>query len=339
MELVLHVGPGKTGSSTIQSMLLTYSETLLEYGIHSMKDCRALDGSHHQFARMINDAGMGSLEDIDKLTTVILSAKKFATDCNVTKIVASSDLFANLDCRGIDILKCILDEYDSKLTVVMYFRNLYELAIRTLQQQIKNGKNIRSLYSHKTYTYFSTVKSFADVVGLNNIIFRNYNELIEKKTNIFNDFIEAIGRNEINEYFKEINVNKSISRVHLQLFNYFNGYFKYPSSIGELQVANGFRWAILNVSNNEKLTISSDEALSLNEHFLYDKELFIKFLPDFLDILGVSKIYQLPESIIGDSFTDTVCKRPDVEFIDMVFGAMQTYSNEPDFINCFQIKE
>lgn len=334
---VFHIGPGKTGSSSIQHALRTNEEALNSAGIFYVKSYQSAAGDHHPFAELMYRIDNGSLEAAVELKKYVDDLKIFSETNPVTKLVVSSDLLANCKQQSLSILAELLSTCGFGVKVVAYCRNVYSLALSTLQQQIQNGKHLIDFYSHKPFTYFHPIFTNAQAFGWNNIELRAYQSTAEKNWSVVGDFMNDVlfaGIQHINEQ----RVNISLLPAQLQYLNYFNHLFRYPTPHGNIAFAEIFRWAVLNMQppHTAGLSMSPAEARAMAEYIIYDEELFSSLLPS-LSPYKMFDISTAPPHIIGAGFTETVCAPPSAENLHTFLGAMSSFASHPDLIS--QLKQ
>lgn len=315
MKVLLHIGPGKTGSSSIQRALLTNADALKEVGICSLSHLRSPDGDHHAIAEAVRvPTAVRELQSLLVREISDLAQQEFKS------VIVSSDLFANLSAQHVSEFAQLLRQATTEVSVVFFVRNLYEIAVGTLQQQIRNGKHISSVHAYRPYGYFRTLYAYWQGFGEAALVAVDY----ERNTDLLGKMLSACGMSA--PQLAVANVNESVARNQLRLINYCNKYLTYPDTNGE-RTASLLRWAIMNLPRDGALSLSIFEQECLREHFKYDAQLLSDALPNFASKLTAA--YALPSFSEPLSFDDTVCGRPELDEIMGLFSVLEANRASP----------
>jgi hypothetical protein len=322
MKIILHVGPGKTGSSSIQRALLQNPDIFKKYKCQSLEFFRSNEGDHHQLALLMMKHEYSFLEN--QVYEEIY--KNISKTSEINCLIISSDLFANVSLEKLQSFCLFFHKKNIATSIVIVIRNLYEIALSTLQQQIKNGKNITGIHHHKPFTYFELL--------MKSNLLKATTIYIPYSKNITKDFLTAITDTDITHInITEARINESIGHRQLKLFNYFNFFFEYPSKINSFPIINCLRWAIMNTEPSSLPNFSQSEIIYLAEHINYDKELILEFLPSIYDSIDLSGCYHMENHANHIGFTESVLSKVDIAELEEIFGTMQDQIFSTDLIN------
>ena len=333
LELFLHPGPGKTGSSSIQNAMTRQETALLEDGILIPKIYRSVSGDFHQFSELIKSVSSNGKKASDLLETAVKSIYQETENSGAKKIVISSDFLTNLSSKETSLVNKLFAANKINVKVVIYKRNLYKLAVSTLQQQIQNGKHINNFYAYRPFTYFNMMKAYGDAFGHENIIVRDYLFDEDRSWSVVTDFYSEVLKTSVSSEGSAW-INKSLGADALQLMNYFNYFFNYPTPSGNARIAEALRWSILNIEDigKKKPTLSKEEISAIAEVFAYDEEQFNNFMPEISPYQG-GRISKIPESVLGASFNESICQAPSRESLDTLFATLGSYMSSNDLIS------
>ena len=327
MKIILHVGPGKTGSSSIQRALLQNSEIIRDnYKCQSLKIFRSNEGDHHQLALLINQGEYSFLENqvYEKIYEAI------NTDNEANYCIISSDLLANISLNKLQEFCLFFRKKNIEISIAIVIRNLYEISLSTLQQQIKNGRNITDIHHYKPFTYFELLMK-SNLLDAKTIY-------IPYSKNITKDFLKSITNiDSTNIDFSEPRLNTSIGYRQLKLLNYFNFFFEYPPKANSLPIINCIRWAIMNTEPSSLPKFSQSEVFYLAEHFNYDAELILEFLPSIHNYLATSGCFYEENHTDNVGFTESVLSKLDILELESVFGIIQDQICSTDMIDSFTL--
>ena len=182
-NIILHVGPGKTGSSAIQHWLVKQRKELADHGIYYPE--------HKLDSNGISAGHALTLFDRDKDQNLVISTKKVAklkegfAASNCHTLLLSSEAFAVR-------IESIIAQFP-KCKVIYYFRSPIESAESVYNQSIKrhfNTKvfNTRRMNIKRLEEFFGIVKNNASV----ELDIRPYGKAFFKRGDIVSDFMDAV---------------------------------------------------------------------------------------------------------------------------------------------------
>ncbi len=186
--IFLHIGFGKTGTTSIQHHLNTQRHVLSKYGILYPLAGQQNSG-HHLLAKLgSNEIQDAVLEEYNKLLLEISSS-----DCQ--KIVLSSENYCFMSGQYVAHLREIFSEFEVK--VIFYARPQVELIESTYLEWVKTGKKYTRtvdeffrLHSHG-FNFIERLEPWRNSFGAKNIMLRHYSSRI-KNCDSRTDILEAI---------------------------------------------------------------------------------------------------------------------------------------------------
>lgn len=213
-NLFLHIGPGKTGTTAIQSFCSLNNEKLNTQGYHYLKSPRWGDNSHHLlgFALWGNQRlGLAGIPEVSipeifqKIENELVNLPS-----HINNIIISSELLFELaDTHLVNPLVAFIEKHFSTVQVICYLRrqdehiqSLYQQWIKTAKESVK-GKTIKEFVAnYKGDFYYEKLEPWKNLFGIENIKVRIYEKPQFIGGNIFNDFGDAIGIKEIEKFDK-----------------------------------------------------------------------------------------------------------------------------------------
>lgn len=163
-RLYIHIGIHKTGTTTLQKMLLTNKKYLSELGLFYPSSC--MHRAHHNVPwEIVNDSrwerDRGTLTDL----------KNEIEKQNYQKFLISSEDICILSSAQIKILYQHFQKYKPK--IIIYIRNQYDYIVSSWSQLINTWKTTKSF------------KEYFDFCLENELNILNYNLFLDRWANIF----------------------------------------------------------------------------------------------------------------------------------------------------------
>jgi len=213
--IFIHIGPGKTGTTTIQHALLKNEAILRENGILCAKSGRSfLDtaGHHNLGFELLEDQRM--FDPKNGTWADLIKEINRSNDCH--QVLLTSEVLSGLDIDKIKYIKDLLDGYEVK--IIMYIRRQDEILQSTWVEVVRNvGQEPMIASCHdwlQKFDFSGNNKNYLTIINKWETIFSKENMILrilepsKIKKSLFNDFLSscAINLHEISEV-----QNKNIS--------------------------------------------------------------------------------------------------------------------------------
>ena len=258
MNIILHIGPAKTGTTSIQSFLnsaqqellsdgflypskgrseagVTYQIKLHERDVRSrrFKFKKGPDFAHHLLAWTL----AGTVQNIsaDHCWADVLNEIELA---NPETAIISSESFAWLSEEQLQTLKALLKGYSVK--ALIYFRNPFNWLLSRYNQIVKKGRyhrSFRAFMREQSFHYISyehLMKRYVGTFGQTNVDLRLFDK-IKRHDTLENDLIHMLDL-DASKYGKYIpsekhNVSLASDIMNmLRCINFYQHYFR-PQSM------------------------------------------------------------------------------------------------------------
>ncbi|MDX5367596.1 MAG: hypothetical protein LPK88_14040 [Alphaproteobacteria bacterium] len=282
--IYIHIGPHKTGTSSLQHFLHDRRKRLLTEGVlFPAENLKGLKTQHRvAFAlRGMRDKFNDEFPDVG---TELANLVRQIEETDAPVVIISSEAFFAIKAKAIGRLRDELDAYDVK--IVFYARRQDEAFASTFSQRVKSPRSPHIAPIHDGLAapaefapdldLYNCASRWAKRFGKTNMIMRVYAEAGD----IREDFMSAIGRDDLRDLAHEAsdgNVNVSPSLEALEYLRAF-----------KITVADqkGRHKALTRLTSHFAATgrkpielLSMDDRRRLLEHFREDNErLFAEFL-------------------------------------------------------------
>jgi hypothetical protein len=179
--IYLHIGRGKSGSTTLQHALIQNRDSLSAAGITLPRDAISNNGHNLALFKAIN--GDSNFQwAIDELHMA-------------SKIISSSEFLFQVKPQAIDLLKTLIN--GREITIIVYIREYVSWYLSLYNQATRGGKNTKPFDDYFNYklgfvSVRTSLSSWADKFGWNNIRVRYLDE-IAASGGIVNDLASVIG--------------------------------------------------------------------------------------------------------------------------------------------------
>jgi len=201
-DLVLHIGPHKTGSTSIQQTLTQNRKLLQKHGVLYFADdirpaecLAALYATPQQRAQPELLRLFGSdprILEWSKRTWDELENTIAGTSVDLC-ILSSEHFFSLKDIPAfVEHLRTIF----SQITVIAYAREPAQLYLSNLQQNIRGGRRLHKLRTPASYNYpmRRRLSSYVDAVGQENVVVRSFDRANLRNGDVVSDFIAQMER-------------------------------------------------------------------------------------------------------------------------------------------------
>lgn len=202
MHLLLHIGPHKTGSSSIQKALRLHSASMEAQGVLHFSGqqypARALstlfarpnEAAHPSLRRQFADAGTARAWSLREWQTLEERVRK--SDARLC--ILSSEHFATLPDLGPFFKR--LHGMFSGISVIAYARDPARLYGSQIQQSVRGGRRLRDLGAPTEYRYplARTLRKYVAQLDAENIRVRRFERDHLFGGDVVTDFFSEIGR-------------------------------------------------------------------------------------------------------------------------------------------------
>jgi len=302
-RLILHIGTGKTGTTSIQDSLGRAREALLDHKIYYptiqpfnhiftfppifLEDPTKIDWFRQKLLK--------HEDKDDKIQGFITQWRKEFAACGNDKdfIISAEDLtLPFFDREAVIQLKKFVEPYFDEVAVIVYVRHYNSWIPSQAQQSIKNGflakatiENIvMNLQNCPPFlSYRENLQKWVDVFGREKIVVRPYDPLKFYNQSLLADFFHACNLPADQISIPELRLNESIGKntaVFLQKYNQTYPIFENGSINRKRGLAReGFPRNIYLNLRDEKLMIdlvySPSQVQKLNEEIDYVNQFFL----------------------------------------------------------------
>jgi hypothetical protein len=191
-RLVLHVGPHKTGSTYLQHQLVQSREALRRYGWEYPEFGQRLFAQHNIYSWLANERNGGDVTEQGLLALL----------ANHPRLIISSEDFSYLSRDGLTRLATLVS--DRPIEVVYFLRSTTDVWPSHWQELVRHGRDetfleylaafagwVRALHVNGMNP-MSQLNRFANALGKNAIKIICYDNIVDKKDDIFHYFCENI---------------------------------------------------------------------------------------------------------------------------------------------------
>jgi len=290
MNLILHIGTEKTGTTSIQSFLKINRIALMQNGIYVPQSTMTWSGNQRWLPIMANrddyTDDFVKLQNFknqeEKRKKIIQKKAEFLLECQNlsakyhTLILSSEHLQSRLTRKDeIQKLKALLDKISHTVCIVVYIRDPLSTAISHLSTMIKNGQTPQALpapnekYYETICNHAQTIKKWGDCFPEAKFIIRRFDKKSIINNNVIVDFCtQFIPNFKIKNYKLPVAVNTSLTLTGMKLLRKLN--LKYPPYIENLP--NPMRrdmtsFVMKNTSDGSKFLPSKEEYEAYHDHF------------------------------------------------------------------------
>jgi hypothetical protein len=243
VELILHIGHEKTGSTSLQQTLVLNEEYLRSIGISLQNEfgvgnARALPAIFSsKIDEFFEDQGImqSNLEPHQKKIKDQFEdfLKNLPAD---TKLILSSEHFASRVCSVEEIseLATYLNRYFERITIVLFLRNQAALAESVQWENVKSGRSVEiedkptpATIESQYFNYKKILENWLFVFPNEIIKVISYDEILKKYNDVNQFFLTLISdvfKTNIDFSFiiKSKNLNKSPDKLFIDIFRHVN---------------------------------------------------------------------------------------------------------------------
>lgn len=213
MDIIVHIGAEKTGTTTLQELLHNNRDRLIAEGFYFLKspglynnrDLPAYCMGDDQFDDYFRSKGIDTLEKKQAFREDF--RKRFLEEIdaipnNVKTVIASSEHFHSrlVVDEEVERLKELLAERFKTVKIVTYLRKQVDTAISFYSTALKNGQSIAfmdfmKIYcnsAHPYFDYFAYIKRWEKVFGKDHMIVRIFERSSFMNESLVEDFFGLI---------------------------------------------------------------------------------------------------------------------------------------------------
>ena len=231
-DIILHIGSEKTGSTALQHFLSKNHKQLSRGGFYypcARDELIYSSGRRGHFplvASFFLDLPdfVSRKEHYDNGT--MMSQLRRIAESEDRRIILSCEHFSSrLSSHHIDVLADALSSHNVR--VLFYMRPQQDLFWSSYSTAVINGRrerlNYGSLSTDDPYlNYYKLLEPWANSFGSENIIVRNYSNLL--KGDIVDDFMSSIGIDDISLYTRQGSRNRAMSPEEVEFIRLINAY-------------------------------------------------------------------------------------------------------------------
>lgn len=290
MNLILHIGTEKTGTTSIQEFLKKNIDQLKRNAIYIPQVPMVGDGNHRWLPLFANntkssDGFVRQLQfksDEDRKKIIDEKKRKFMSECHDaanacnTLILSSEHLHSQLKTlEEIQRLRNLLEEVADKILIVIYIRDPLKMAVSRFSTAIKAGRTNSVLPSpsqrnlEQVFNYDQTIKRWKECFPDAKILVRRFERSLLKKGNVVIDFCSQVIDDFCEEEYEFVKpANQTLTLTGMALLRKLNEHFprfvdKKPNPMRGPIV----QFVMNNTLDGSKFLPSRDEFEEYKNHF------------------------------------------------------------------------
>jgi hypothetical protein len=313
MDIYLHIGTGKTGTTSIQTFLELNRQKLEENGVivpqspgrrnHRRLTMYALNDGIIDNTRR----SRGLLRDDQVAHFREQFSRQFreeaATWSGASKVILTSEQMTRLRRPGeIQRLRELI-AVGSKVVVIVYFRRQDDYFLSEYSQIIKGGQNLTmdaaiEKVNMQVYNYYAFLKNWADEFGKDNIVVRPFEHSQMVGGDAVQDFLSVVGIEDLPQYAKPPRQNLSLDRYTVEYLRRLNPHVPRFIDNAPNPLRVGLVEALESVSDGAKLTLSKETAEIFLRRF---KKLNALVAREYLNRVDGVLFHETPADAVVDS--------------------------------------
>ena len=290
MNLILHIGTEKTGTTSIQNFLKTNIDQLKKNGVFVPQTPMTGNGNHRWIQLFANydefsDEFVVSRyfkHEENRKEKIFHKKKQFIDECqsaaNVcnTLILSSEHLQSRLrTLKQIQRLRNLVEEVADKILIVIYIRDPLKMAVSRLSTAIKSGGAQRVLpppslksFEH-VYNHCQTINRWKECFPDAKILVRRFERSLLEKGDVVIDFCSQVIDNFcVDEYEFAKPANETLTLTGMALLRKLNVQFpRFVDKKPNLMRGRIARFVMENTLDGSKFLPSRDEFEAYKNHF------------------------------------------------------------------------
>ena len=292
--LYLHIGPDKTGSSSVQNFLSNYKSTKIKYIKFDFKLWKYFKSRPFSDTHNNNDSSNNYFLEIKNILNKL--------DKDLDYIISEEGL-SNLNINGYIRLRNFLSKFFKNIIIIYIYRNSFSYHLSALSQRFKNlpryskFRSFRSIYEVKRKNNQFIIRNCIKVFGIKNVKLIDFNvSSVSKNQLLISIFsLMKISLSDQNISTNQLNIGLNLKQVITASFLIRLGKSK---NLYENRFIMKYFYAELlkNFCNTKKIKINNIFTFILLYWFFYKDVVYLKnkmnfhFEVDPLDFLTIQPI-------------------------------------------------
>lgn len=218
-QVYIHIGIGKTGTSSIQRMMQYNAENLIKNGVlYPLAELHP-SGAQHVLADFKNEYMS------DKIQSLFTQIKREYIANDSRMMILSAEGFCFCKASYIDEIANIFREWDVK--IIFYTRNQVDILKSSYLQGIKNNTTKHKTfedyfkYCKNAFRYSQRIEGWINAFGKKSIILKDYDDEKVKK-NLLYDFARTCDIESLIDFEQDYNENESIISEFIKVTRMIN---------------------------------------------------------------------------------------------------------------------
>jgi hypothetical protein len=282
VDLTLHIGTEKTGSTSIQRFLAKNRVRLQEAGVlfplaPGLDNQRALTAIAEE---NLEDSALQEIFDIqtpDDLQRFRQDLhgklEKELREARCSHVVMSNEHCSSRlrDPAQVEYLRTFLGEFFDRIRILVYIRRQDDFLVSTYSTMVKTGRtnpiHVPSARGQlRRYDHWDLLSRWAEIFGRENIICRKYDRSELVDGDIIHDFGAQAGVPTTPDYERPVMTNESLDAEALEFLRIFNRYYNRTGHRSQLVQA------LASISNGPLVTLPEDELVKFMGLFTESNE-------------------------------------------------------------------
>lgn len=291
-NIILHIGPYKTGSTAIQVFCSEHRELLRNKGlIYPSFDNST---SHQKLQRFIINPEYDHIDSASDWLNTVHDAAHFnkicrdITDNDGKTLLISEETFCDFSPKYIMRLKAFLNQFTSnKFKIVLYLRRQLERTISDYSQSLRNGSINTDILHYNMYrpsdNYELLLNTWSDIFSPTSIQPKIYDKESWLKNNLIIDFLNECGISdlEFDVPRRMKTINQSLSEQAQEFLLQTNILLKDDESEEAIIIKKAIRAALEKEGFGKSKTPTKEEAILFQSNFQeMNKQIAHKWFPD-----------------------------------------------------------
>jgi len=226
-KILIHIGPDKTGSSSIQSALHNHRKLLLENKIYYAPGkfnvtIGSIFSSYPEkfIFNILKRPNKTRQEIIQEDREYFFKTKKHFFNINSEVMIISSENLAYLDKKGIKRFYKYLKKLSDNLEIIAYLRDPLSYAKSAISQRVKTGFISWDDENVPILPYEDILKKYVKIFGKDKINLRMFSDVNLNKSGVVDDFLSLVNLKRVfkEKILKNTSVqNPSLSQEAIQI--------------------------------------------------------------------------------------------------------------------------